>query len=419
MIPSQEKLPADYMLVPATEISARVTTFQQRLSEADLDGAVILDGVNLFYFAGTRQQGLLFIPQRGRPVFFVRRSLERARQESPLESLMPVARFEEIPPWIAGAGYGTSKLGLSYTAVPLSIYRKLQSIFPHTEFQDVGPTLAMVRAVKSAYEVALMREAGTRHGQIFAEIPGLVSPGMTEWQLGSAIHGEMLKRGFTGLMRLAAFNSELFAGVVSFGDSGNYPTASVGPDGLLGLGAAFPLLGGSRSLHHGEIIFVDSGFSYGGYYTDMTRIFCLGRPPEVALDAHDICLEVQEAVRERLKPGAVPGEIYEEVYDTLIRGQIRGPIRGRILGRGAEENFMGYGSNQVPFLGHGIGLEVDEFPAIAKKIRVPLEKNMVVAVEPKKGLAGVGLVGIENTFLVTDQGGEKLTIGKDDIVALS
>jgi len=151
----------------------------------------------------------------------------------------------------------------------------------------------------------------------------------------------------------------------------------------------------------------------------MTRIFCLGRPPEVALDAHDICLEVQEAVRERLKPGAVPGEIYEEVYDTLIRGQIRGPIRGRILGRGAEENFMGYGSNQVPFLGHGIGLEVDEFPAIAKKIRVPLEKNMVVAVEPKKGLAGVGLVGIENTFLVTDQGGEKLTIGKDDIVALS
>lgn len=407
MIPSQEKLPADYMLVPATEISARVATFQQRLFEADLDGAVILDGVNLFYFAGTRQQGLLFIPQRGRPVFFVRRSLERARQESPLESLMPVTRFEEIPPWIAGAGYGTSKLGLSYTAAPLSIYRKLQSIFPHTAFQDIGPTMAMVRAVKSAYEVALMREAGTRHGQIFAEIPGLVSPGMTEWQLGSAIHGEMLKRGFTGLTRLAAFNSELFAGVVSFGDSGNYPTASVGPDGLLGLGAAFPLLGGRRSLHHGEIIFVDSGFSYGGYYTDMTRIFCLGRPPEVALDAHGICLEVQEAVRKRLKPGAVPGEIYEEVYDTLIHGQ------------GVEENFMGYGSNQVPFLGHGIGLEVDEFPAIARKIRVPLEKNMVVAVEPKKGLAGIGLVGIENTFLVTDQGGEKLTIGKDDIVALS
>ena len=407
MIPSQEKLPADYMLVPATEISARIATFQQRLSEADLHGAVILDGVNLFYFTGTRQQGLLFVPQHGRPVFFVRRSLERARQESPLESLMPVARFEEIPPWIAGAGYGTSKLGLSYTAVPLSIYRKLQSIFPHTEFQDIGPTLAMVRAVKSAYEVALMREAGTRHGQIFAEIPGRVSPGMTEWQLGSAIHGEMLKRGFTGLTRLAAFNSELFAGVVSFGDSGNYPTASVGPDGLLGLGSAFPLLGGSRRLGHGDVIFVDSGFSYGGYYTDMTRIFCLGRPPEVALDAHGICLEVQEAVRKRLKPGAVPGEIYEEVYETLIRGQ------------GAEENFMGYGSNQVPFLGHGIGLEVDEFPAIAKKIRVPLEKNMVVAVEPKKGLAGVGLVGIENTFLVTDQGGEKLTIGKDDIVALS
>ena len=401
------RLPADYHLVPGSEIFSRISGFQDRLSGAGLDGAVILDGVNLFYFTGTMQQGVLFLPETGDPAFFVRRSPERARKESPVEALVPVRRFEEISPWIADKGYRTDRLGLSYTATPLSIYRKMQSVFPHSRFEDIDAALAMTRAVKSAYEVALIREAGARHGRVFAGIPDWVREGMTEWQLGSAVHAEMLKLGFSGLTRLATFNSELFAGVVSFGESGNFPTASVGPDGVLGLSPAFPHLGGSGRLARGEIVFVDTGFSYGGYYTDMTRVFCLGRPPQVAQDAHGVCLEVQEAVRKRLVPGAVPSEIFDEVYETVV------------LARGAAENFMGFGTNQVPFLGHGIGLVVDEFPAIAKKIGVRLEKNMVIAVEPKKGLEGIGLVGIENTFLVTDQGGEKLTIGEDEIVVLS
>jgi Xaa-Pro dipeptidase len=76
---------------------------------------------------------------------------------------------------------------------------------------------------------------------------------------------------------------------------------------------------------------------------------------------------------------------------------------------------MGFGSNQVPFLGHGIGLAIDEFPVIAGKMHTPLEVNMVIAVEPKKGLEGIGLVGVENTFRVTVEGGERLTPGSDEM----
>ena len=76
---------------------------------------------------------------------------------------------------------------------------------------------------------------------------------------------------------------------------------------------------------------------------------------------------------------------------------------------------MGFGGNQVRFLGHGIGLVIDEFPAIAKKIDYPLKENMVIAIEPKKGIKGVGLVGIENTFQVTPEGGKRLTPGLDEI----
>jgi Xaa-Pro aminopeptidase len=406
MSASQKVSEEDYERVPGPEIFGRIRRFQQHLGEENLDGALILDGVNLFYFTGTMQQGVLFLPRIGDAVFFVRRSLERAQQESPIHSLIPVKRFDDVSSGISARGYRTNQLGLDYATTPVSLYRKMSAIFPHVRFEDMGPSLALMRSEKTPYEVGLIRESGIRHGRVFEMIPGLVTEGMTEWELGTALHGEMLKLGFTGLMRLASYNGELFAGVVSFGESGNYPTSSVGPDGIVGLGPAFPFLGGRKRLTKEEIIFVDTGFSFGGYYTDMTRIFCLGRPSQIIQDAHGICLKVQEAVRKRLRPGAIPGEIFDEVDETIVRAE------------GFEENFMGYGSNRVPFLGHGIGLVVDEFPAIATKIRMPLKENMVIAVEPKKGLKDVGLVGIENTFLVTEEGGEKLTFGSDEIVAI-
>jgi Xaa-Pro aminopeptidase len=261
----------------------------------------------------------------------------------------------------------------------------------------------MIRAVKSDYEVGLIRKAGTRHEMVYDAIPSMIHEGMTEWTLGTEIHKEMLALGFTGVTRFAALGGELDMGIVSFGESGNYPTASVGPGGLMGLSPAFPLVGGKKKLRRGEPIFVDTGFGYEGYFTDKTRVFSLGAPPASALDAHKICLDIQEAVRCRLKPGAIPSQIFEEVYNKFV------------YPRGFEKHFMGFGSNQVSFLGHGIGLAIDEFPVIAGKVHTPLEANMVLAVEPKKGVEGIGLVGVENTFLVTDAGGEKLTTGPDEI----
>ncbi len=398
--------PITYDLVPQGEIFHRISRLQQELTAIRLSGTMILDGVNMFYYTGTIQNGVLFVPAEGEPALFVRRSFERAAKETPLKTLVRLKGLGELPGWLASRGYETARLGLNEAMLPVSVFRRISEIFPQAVFEDMSLTLSMIRSVKSDYEVALIREAGRRHKVLYDHIPALIREGMTEWDLGSAIHGEMLKLGYTGMPRLATFNSEFFAGVISFGESGNYPTASVGPGGSVGLCPAFPFLGGARRLKEGDTIFIDTGFAYGGYFTDKTRIFALGRLHERATDAHKTCLDIQEAVRCRLTPGAVPSEIFEEVYRT------------EVVARNFEENFMGFGSNRVPFLGHGIGLVIDEFPAIARKIDVPLEKNMVLAIEPKKGLKDMGLVGVENTFLVTEKGGEKLTPGSDEITVI-
>jgi Xaa-Pro aminopeptidase len=396
-----------YDLVPSEEISTRISRLQQKLADAALDGAIILDRINIFYYTGTIQNGVLFVPTDGIAVFFIRRSLERAKKETPLKALVQFRSFRELPAKLDEYSYRVSRLGMDETSIPVSIFRKLSSSFSHTAFQDIGIGLSMIRSVKSDYEISLIREAGKRHKSIYDQIPGLIKEGMTEWELGSAIHAHMLKLGYTGICRLAAFNSEIFAGVISFGESGNFPTASVGPGGLLGLCPAFPLLGGAKRLKKGDTIFIDTGFAFQGYFTDKTRIFAFGQPSREAVDAHNICLDIQEAVRCRLKPGEIASKIFEDVYLK------------EVVSRHFEEHFMGFGSNQVSFLGHGIGLVIDEFPAISGKIDFPLKKNMVIAVEPKKGLKGIGLVGVENTFLVTEHGGEKLTPGSDEIMVVS
>jgi Xaa-Pro aminopeptidase len=396
-----------YDLVPSEEIYTRISRLQQILADASLDGAIILDRINIFYYTGTIQNGVLFVPADGIAVFFIRRSLERARKESPLKALVQFRSFRELPARLDEYRYRVSRLGVDETTIPVSIFKKLSSSLPRTTFQDIGLGLSIIRSVKSGYEISLIREAGKRHKAIYDEIPSLIREDMTEWDLGSAIHAHMLKLGYTGICRLAAFNSELFAGVISFGESGNFPTASVGPGGLLGLCPAFPLLGGAKRLKKGDTIFIDTGFAFQGYFTDKTRIFAFGQPSEEAVDAHNICLDIQEAVRCRLKPGEIPSKIFEDVYLT------------EVIPRDFEQHFMGFGSNQVSFLGHGIGLVIDEFPAISRKIDLPLKTNMVIAVEPKKGLEGIGLVGVENTFLVTEQGGEKLTPGSDEMTLVS
>ena len=394
---------SQYHLVPAHEITQRVSRLQHRLQEGPADGALILDPLNMYYYMGTMQQGVLFVPTAGEPVFLVRRSYERAQQETPLKKVLPLKGFSQLQATLADLGQKTAILGVAETSLSVSVFKALAAAFPGGTFTDISALLGMIRAVKSDYEVGLIRKAGALHGMVYEAIPSLIREGMTEWELGAGIHEKMMVLGYTGIMRLAAFGGEMFMGIVSFGESGNYPTASVGPGGLVGLSPAFPLLGGTKKLSRGEPIFVDTGFGYEGYFTDKTRVFSLGAPPAAALDAHKVCLDIQEAVRRRLKPGAIPSRIYEEVRNEIV------------YPRGFEKHFMGFGGNQVPFLGHGIGLAIDEFPAIAGKVQSPLEANMVIALEPKKGLEGIGLVGVENTFLVTDEGGENLTAGSDEL----
>ena len=152
----------------------------------------------------------------------------------------------------------------------------------------------------------------------------------------------------------------------------------------------------NRRLGEGDLIFIDTGCSFEGYQSDKTMTYVFGRPlPTHAQDIHKRCVEIQNKIAQMLKPGELPSSIYNSIMKSVDEDRL--------------PNFMGYGDRRVKFLGHAIGLQVDELPVLAKGFDEPLQEGMVFAVEPKAGVEGIGMVGIENTFVVTANGGKCLT----------
>jgi Xaa-Pro aminopeptidase len=220
---------------------------------------------------------------------------------------------------------------------------------------------------------------------------------MSEVDLAGALYAEMLRAGHHGVARFGMFDTEVVLGHIAFGESSLYPTSFNGPGGNYGMGPAVPGIGNRKTLlRKGDLVFIDIGFGIEGYHTDKTLTYVFGKEPEHAVAMEQqVCVDIQDRMAEQLKPGAIPSAIYENIMNSLSPDFLK--------------NFMGFGNRQVKFLGHGIGLVIDEIPVIARGFDAPLQENMVFALEPKKGIENFGMVGIENTFIVTPQGGQCIT----------
>ena len=228
-------------------------------------------------------------------------------------------------------------------------------------------------------------------------MPTLLREGMSEAELGCELYSVMVREGHQGTVRFGMFNVDVAVAQLAFGENSLYPTNFDGPGGCVGMCPAAPVLGSrDRKLRRGDLVFVDIGFAMDGYHTDKTMVYVFGGAlPDDAIAAHRRCVELERTLASLLKPGAIPSEIYARTMAGLDAA--------------FRENFMGFGSRRANFLGHGVGMQIDEPPVLAEGFDEPLAEGMVLALEPKKGMPGVGMVGSENTYLVTPAGGRSIT----------
>lgn len=400
-------------VVPRSELEARWARCRGHLAAAApaAGGLLVFSRINIYYLSGTYGQGVLWLPLSDEPVLLIRKGLERARLESAIGSIVGFKSYGELAGLCAEAGSPLSKaVAVEKSGLSWQLGELLSARLNGREFVPGDAPIALARAVKSEWELAIMRVCGERHHRSLYEVlPGLLRIGMSEREISHLAWRVFFEHGHMGQLRMGAFGEEAFLGHVAAGDSGNYPSSFNGPLGLRGEHPALPFMGyAGKVWKAGEPLSMDIGFTIEGYTTDKTQAYWAGPKssiPAGVQSAHSFCVDIQAWVCERLRPGAIPSELYLHAVREAER-------------LGFAEGFMGLGDNKVPFLGHGIGLAIDGYPPIAKGFDAPLELGMVLAVEPKHGIPGVGMVGVENTFEVTASGGKCLTGERYDIVCV-
>ncbi|NLD46035.1 MAG: aminopeptidase P family protein [Clostridiaceae bacterium] len=383
--------------VPLAELNNRMNNFRARMEaeRPEWEIAVVFSKINIFYFTGTMPEGMLIITREGEAVLWVRRSMERALEESEFPNIKPMESFRDAARDINAL---PEIVYLETEFVPLAMYQRFVKYFPFKEVKSVDKQITSIRAVKSPYELSLMEQSGRIHRRVLEDmVPKILREGMSEAELATEIYSILVREGHHGISRFGMLDTEILLGHICFGESSIYPTYFNGPGGNYGMSAAVPLLGSrERRLKAGDLVFVDIGCGVDGYHTDKTMTYMFGRKLlDKAIAEHYKCVDIQNEIVQKLKPGEIPSEIYNSVMNKLDSDFLK--------------NFMGYGNRRVKFLGHGIGLWVDELPVIAEGFTEPIREGMVFALEPKKGLEGIGMVGIENTFIVTPTGGRCIT----------
>ncbi|AFM23221.1 M24 family metallopeptidase [Desulfomonile tiedjei] len=385
---------------PKEEIESRISALQSLMRQNGFEGAIILQRADLFYYSGTGQDAHLFVPVEGDPLLLVRKSFERAVADSPLQHISEVKSFSQLKQSINGTGHGIKKLGMELDVLPVNNFRIYEDLFPGTEIADVSPLVKINRMVKSPYELAIMKRAAELNTRMFSFVLEVLKEGMTEMELSAHLEAFYRQNGHQGFVRVRSFNQEVFYGHVMSGSNLAVPSCSVGPTGGPGTNASMPQGAGLKPIGRHEPVSIDYVGSVDGYIVDQARTFYVGEPPEKFVRAHNVAIAIQEAVVKR----GLPGTAAEELYDISLE-----------MAKEAEllEGFQGY--PPVPFLGHGVGLELDEFPVIGRKSPHILQENMVVAIEPKFIFPGEGMAGIENTFVVTASGLKRITHFDDSI----
>ncbi|MDR3766012.1 MAG: Xaa-Pro peptidase family protein [Butyricicoccus sp.] len=382
--------------VPKEELDCRLNALRAKLSQADPDWSLILihHKVNLYYLTGAMQEGVLTItPEEA--ILWVRRSLERARNESHFADIRPMRSYRTLAEHFQSM---PACVYLETKAATLDWLAMVRARLPFEQWKSITPLLGELRAVKSPYEIACIRKAGELVAEVTEQVmPSLLREGMSEAELCGAVYLELLRRGSMGISRYNQPAGEDVAGLSGFGESTLAGLAFDGPDGCAGTCVAVQAIGSpARRLKPGDLVLMDQPGGALGYHADKSVVYFYGKLDEHPAasrirEAYDLCTRIEAWAASQLRPGAIPEEIYLQAVAMVPEAD--------------QAGFMSGGK----FLGHSIGLTMDEAPVLAKSFREPMQEGMVFAIEPKIALEGIGMVGTENTYLVTADGGESLT----------
>lgn len=386
------------MLQP--ELKLRRDKIRYLMAQKGIDAALIACNVNLLYTYGEIVSGYLYLPLHSPALLFVKRPNNISG-----EHIFSIRKPEQIIDLLKENGLPMpAKLMLEGNELSYAEYMRLSALFPEAEVVNGTSIIREARSIKTSMEIEFFRRSGKLHAKAYSKIPEVYRPGMTDRELSIEVERLMRLEGCLGIFRIFGRSMEIFMGSVLTGDNAAAPSPYDFALGGEGLDPSLPVGMNGTRLKEGQSVMVDIGGNFYGYMCDMSRVFSIGKLSNEAYAAHQVCLEVQEKIASVAAPGVPCEDLYNMAIDIVTKADF-------------ADRFMGVGQ-QARFIGHGIGLEINEAPVLAPRMKQELQPGMVFALEPKIVLPQVGPVGIENSWFVTESGIEKLTVCNEDIIEL-
>lgn len=389
-----------HALTPVEEINRRISKIQSLMGAQSVDAILLTDNANIYYTLGRVISGWVYIPAEGSPVYFVRRP-----EGLKGDNVCYIHKPELIPAELGRRGYSLpGTLGLELAVTPYLAVERLKAVFSESAIADASAIMRTARAVKTDFELHMLRRSGVKHAMVYSRIPHLYHTGMSDIELQIEIERVSRLEGCLGQFRIAGDSMELFMANVLAGNNADNPTPYDFAMGGAGLDPSIPVGADGSIITPGTSVMVDANGNFTGYMTDMTRVYSCGTLPALAMKAHQCSIDICRELEKMGRPGVKASDLYEKAID-IVRAA------------GLERHFMGY-TQKAGFIGHGVGIEINELPVIAPRSRDILQEHNVIALEPKFVVPGVGAVGIENTYIVTADGLERITDAPEQIINL-
>jgi Xaa-Pro aminopeptidase len=389
-------------LTPKMEIESRIEKLKRSMHENNIDFVVILQNVDMFYFAGTVQKGVLVVPVDDDPLLFIERTMERAVYETPL-NVIPIKKDKDVKSILEGKNILKGRGAMEFDVLPVSVFERWKGLLGFENFVDVSLIIKDARLIKSPFEIKQIKRSGEIVTHVFERAKNVVKEGISEVEIGAILETDGKMSGHQGFLRMRGLNQEMMNMYVTHGLSatiqshGDVPISGVGMTHAIAQGPSI------NRVERGIPVLIDYGGGYNGYITDETRPFVAGTMKEVFQRGYDVAREIIEDTQRFAREGINGTEVFMRAINKVKSAKL-------------EDYFMGYGDGKVSFIGHGLGLEINELPVITARHEIVLREGMVFAFEPKFIFPGEGAIGIEVDFIVRKDGLERVTSLPIDIV---
>lgn len=384
------------ILLSDDEHSLRISKIRQAMTEADIPAILITDNANTYYITGRVFTGYIYLPAEGPVIYFVRRPSGLKG-----DGVVYIRKPEEMAQSIGLAMPET--IGFELDVTSWSVVDRLSKVFAGASVTNASPLLRTTRSVKTPFELSMLKMSGEKHDRVYRRIPHLYQPGMTDIELQVEIERVSRLEGCLGQFRISGDTMELYMGNVLVGGNADTPTPYDFAMGGEGLDPSLPVGCNGSIIERGNTVMVDMNGNFTGYMTDMTRVFSLGDIAPLALKAHRCSIRICREIAAAATPGTEAKALYG-LAEKIVHEE------------GLGDYFMGH-HQKAAFIGHGVGIEINELPVIAPRSRDILKENNVIALEPKFVIPHTGAVGIENTYVVKSDGMECITRSPEEIIS--